>query len=59
MHFNEVVFGKVRGEVKTEKIEANANIPLIIFAVLIVALGIHICPQWFELLQNATKIILG
>jgi hydrogenase-4 component F len=59
MHFNEVVFGKVRGEVKTEKIEANANIPLIIFAVLIVALGIYICPQWFELLQNATKIILG
>lgn len=59
MHFNEVVFGKVRGEVKTEKIEANASIPLIIFAVLIVALGIYICPEWFELLQNATKIILG
>ncbi|WP_084029357.1 hydrogenase 4 subunit F [Lebetimonas sp. JH292] len=57
-HFNHVVFGKPRGEVKTQTLGANAHLPLIVLGALIIAFGVFYIQDWYLLLDNAVKNIL-
>ncbi len=58
-HFNNVMFGKPRGEVLSGEVEWSANLPLVALAALIVFFGIYSMDSWVTLLNNATKIIVG
>ncbi len=59
LHYNTIMFGKPKGEVLCGEVEKTANFPLIVFVSAIVILGVYNIGSWFELLQAATKIIIG
>ncbi len=58
-HFNDIMFGKPKGEVLSGEVEWSANLPLIALAVLVIIFGTVSIDSWMALLTNAAKIVAG
>jgi hydrogenase-4 component F len=59
-HFNDIVFGKVRGQIiHNGDVGIGANLPLIAMALIICVIGIA-PPEWFlELLKSAAAVVVN